>query len=223
MDSKKKIIAPTLIAILTLSVLVIGATYAYVAGGQNNSFGTYTISSSIPSVGSVSITAGSTLSMGLTLTQVQKPSANVTYYATNSGPSTTATGNQTIATVSAANAGTFSCDYTLNIKGNPITMASNSVGKGTGLFVLTVNYFNNTGASATATYDFNTAQTTAGQINSSSGVNLTGKITGITSSAPKTITGTLKFVNSSTIDQSTLAGTSATFTFTVTAFSCLAS
>jgi len=51
---------------------------------------------------------------------------------------------------------------------------------------------------------------------------VTGTLTGITSSASKSITAQLKVVNLKSVNQSAIADKNMTFTFTATAFSCTA-
>lgn len=209
MDNMKKVVFPTLIAVVFMLVLIVGATYAYVSVTSNNSFGTPTIKSSIPSIGSVTINKGTDLTLNLTLSQVQKPSSDVVYYATASGPSTQAT-SPVIATATVTGEGTFTCSYTISVSASG-ELFTNSVGLGGGLLYLTINGGTN-GASAT-THDFNTAW---------SNKTVTGTLTGITSGAAKTITAQLYYKNSATIDQTKLNGKSGTVTFTMTDFSCTA-
>ncbi len=217
----KKLIMPMVVAVTTLLLMVIGATYAYISVNATGNLSTFNITGSVPSVGSVAITAGSPLSMSLSLSQLQIGNAK-TYYASEHGVVTDPT-TSNVATITATGNGTFDCTYTINIKGDPHTMADNSVNKGTNLFVLIVYHYNSTnGHDIINTYDFNTLRTANGEINSSTGVNISGKVTGVKEGTPKYIKAQLKFVNSSSADQSSIAGTSAKFTFDVTAFSCTA-
>ena len=76
-EEKKKVLVPIVIGVLTLLVLVIGATYAYFAVGINNNFGTTTISASADDVGTVTLTnINSTLSMSLTAADMMHLSQN---------------------------------------------------------------------------------------------------------------------------------------------------
>ena len=77
-EEKKKIIVPIVIGVLTLLVLVIGATYAYFAVGINNNFGTTTISASADDVGTVTLTnINSTLSMSLTAADMMRQTGKI--------------------------------------------------------------------------------------------------------------------------------------------------
>ena len=72
-EEKKKVLVPIVVGVLTLLVLVIGATYAYFAVGINNNFGTTTISASADNVGTVTLTnINSTLSMSLTAADMMR-------------------------------------------------------------------------------------------------------------------------------------------------------
>lgn len=217
-ERKRKLILPMLVAIVTLGLLVVGATYAYIKVGTNINFGSNTITSTLPLTGSASITAGASISMSLSNIQVERKSYDEIYYASTNGITTDVT-TVNIATIQAS-IGSLNCTYTMNIKADPATMATQSEGLGSGLFVLTVNHYNDYGENKIETFDFHNNYTGSGQINNASGVNISGKVNGITVSNSKNITAQLKFVNSSTADQSKLANTSAKFTFKVTQFNC---
>ena len=207
MENNKKVIVPTIVAIITLVMLTVGATYAYFTVSATNSFGTKTITATTPSVGSVALSTGSNLTMTLTAAQMMKQSSDVTYYASPSGATTTAT-TANIGTAKVTGSGTFTCTYSLSVTDNDNSLYDafqSMTGKSTGQIVLTVN-----GTS----YDFNTASLFPQTIS--------GTMTGLTSSASQNITAQLKFVNKTSVDQSSLAGKSITLTFTVSNFSCTA-
>lgn len=207
MENNKKVIVPTIVAIITLVMLTVGATYAYFTVSATNSFGTKTITATTPSVGSVALSTGSNLTMTLTAAQMMKQSSDVTYYASPSGATTTAT-TANIGTAKVTGSGTFTCTYSLSVTDNDNSLYDafqSMTGKSTGQIVLTVN-----GTS----YDFNTASLFPKTIS--------GTMTGLTSSASQNITAQLKFVNKTSVDQSSLAGKSITLTFTVSNFSCTA-
>jgi len=204
----KKILVPTIIAVVTLVMLVVGATYAYFSVGTDNNFGTRTIQASAAEVGSVALATGSNLTMNLTAAQMMKSEGGSTYYASASGTTETAT-TATIGTATVTGAGTFTCTYELNVAAsgtkNMYTAFQGMTGKSSGQIVLTVN--------GTA-YDFNTASLFPKTIS--------GTMTGLTSAASQKITAQLKVVNSATVDQSALAGTDLTLSFTVSDFECTA-
>ena len=204
---KKKILLPTVIAVVTLIALVVGATYAYFSVATTNNFGTRTVTASAADVGSVALVAGSNLSMSLTAADMMNKGSDTIYYASASGKTTTLT-TANIATASVTGAGTFTCNYTLTVDDNTSSMYDafqNMSTKSAGQIVLSVN--------GTA-YDFNTSSLFPKTIS--------GTMAGLTASVSKNITAQLKVVNKTSIDQSDLAGTSITLTFKVTAFSCTA-
>lgn len=211
-SNKKKLMASAIVAVATLVVLTFGATYAYFTVNYSSSYTTRTAKATAASVGSVALTSGSNLTMSLTAAQMMKQASNVTYYATASGASTTAS-SPTIATAKVTGAGTFKCTYTLTVSksatNDMYTKFQAMAGKAAGQIVLTIN----NGGTAT-TMDFNTASLFPKTIS--------GTMTGLTSAASKTITAQLKVVNSSTVDQTALAGTDITINFAVSNFTCTA-
>ena len=219
----KKTLAFTIIAVSTLVVLVVGATYAYFSVTGTNNYGTKTITASAPSVGSVALASGSNLTMALTRAQMMKKSADTTYYASASGATTTAT-TATIATATVTGAGTFTCNYTINVAvsatNSMYTAFQNMTGKTAGQIVLTITPATGTATGTAQTYDFNSAN-----LFPSNALTISGAFTGITSSttaANRQITAQLKFVNKKDVVQDALEGTDITFTFTATAFTCTA-
>ncbi len=203
----KKILAPTIVAIVTLVVLTVGATYAYFMVGTTNNFSTRTAQATTPEVGSVALSSGSNLTMSLTAADMMKKGTDTTYYASASGKTTTAT-TATIGTAKVTGAGTFTCTYTLTVSDNDNSLYDTFQawsGKTAGQIVLNVNGTD---------YDFNTATLFPKTIS--------GTMTGLTSSASKTITASLKLVNKVDVDQSALAGQTITLSFAVSNFSCTA-
>ncbi len=209
----KKVLVPAIIAVMALVVLTVGATYAYFSISTSTSnYTTRTASASAASVGSVALASGTNLTMSVTAAQMMKGSSDITYYASSSGTTTTAT-TETIGTATVTGSGTYTCNYTLTVSATATTSMYTAfqgmTGKAAGQIVLTVN---NGGTSTTL--DFNTASLFPKTIS--------GTMTGLTSSASKTITAQLKLVNSSTVDQSALAGTDITLSFAVSGFTCTA-
>ena len=204
----KKILAPTLVAIATLVMLTVGATYAYFTVSTTNNFGTKTITATTPDIGSVALASGSNLTMTLTAADMMDKGADTTYYASASGKTTSAT-TANIGTATVTGAGTFTCTYNLSITDNDNSLydAFQSMStKSTGQIVLTVN--------GTA-YDFNTASLFPKNLTNLS-------LTGLKAGTPKNITAQLKLVNKTGVDQSALAGKTITLSFTVSNFSCTA-
>ena len=201
----KKIIVPTIIAVITLVMLTIGATYAYFTVSATNSFGTKTITATTPAIGSVALTSETNLTMNVTASQMMAGSSDITYYASSNGTTTTET-TATIGTAKVTGEGTFSCDYTLTIDDNSSSLydAFQSMStKSEGQIVLTVNGVE---------YDFNTSNLFPKTIS--------GTMNGLTSSKSQDITAQLKLVNKKSINQSALADKTLTLSFNVTNFKC---
>ncbi len=197
----KKILAPTIVAIVTLVVLTVGATYAYFMVGTTNNFSTRTAQATTPSVGTVTLAAGSNLY--LNLSRVNMMSANQgTYYAVTSSEGTASSTAQTatIATASVTGEGTFTCNYTLNAVYDGDLKEALTVA---GTAVLVVNGT-----------DYDVYSTTFPKT-------ISGTMTGLTSSASKTITAQLKFVNTNT-NQDALKGKTMTVSFAIASFNCVA-
>lgn len=201
----KKILVPTIIAIATLVIMTVGATYAYfVVSTDTSEFTTSTVKATTPEVGSVALSTGSNLY--LTLSRTNMTSANTgTYYAvTNSnGVSTkdTVVDPVAIATASVTGEGTYTCQYTLNVNTSGDLAAAVKSAAKTGVAVLKVG---------TQTYDLGSvaAPTT-----------VTGTLTGLTKTAPKTIDAQFYFVNTDA-NQAGLENKSVTFSFSAASFTC---
>lgn len=214
--NRKKALIPMFIAVLTLAVLAAGATYAYIQVQTYNNFGNPTITGTVPSIGSVAITTGTSLSLTTTRQGMMDENPTV-YYATPSGINTSDSNFQTIGTATVSGAGTFTCYYTLNVKGEG-ALLSNSQNKGAGLVTLEVK--SGTNGNTTETYDFNNDLT--GTVLSGNGVNLYGTFTDLTVSQSRTIEARFKLTNSANQDQTALNGTTGTITFTLSGLSCTA-
>ncbi len=202
----KKILVPTIIALITLVSLTVGATYAYFRVTTSKITQTSKISAELDDLGNVALTGKDDISISLTSSDMANKGSDITYYASANGKTTTST-TAIIATATAEGEGTFSCDYSIKIDDNTTSMYDafqKMSTKSTGQIVLNVN-----GTS----YDFNTSGLFPNTI--------TGTLTGITSANSKNITAQLKIVNKYNVDQSALAGTSLNLTFTVQKFECI--
>ena len=106
------------IGIISLLILVIGATYAYFAVGTTNNFGTRNALASSGNIGSVAISSNSVnLSMNLTLKDMMDQGSNVTYYASSSGTTTTNT-SETLGRIIASSTSesiVYKCNYTVTV------------------------------------------------------------------------------------------------------------
>lgn len=206
----KKILVPTIVAIVTLVVLTVSATYAYFMVNTNTEeFTTRTAEATTPTLGNVALTSGNNLSLLLTAADMMIKESDIIYYASASGKTTTAT-SETIGKATVNGEGTFNCDYTLTVSDNDNSLYDafqNWSGKTTGQIVLTVNGID---------YDFNTTNLFPKEIS--------GTFTGLTSSNPGIITASLKIVNKMDINQNDLAGKNITLTFGIKegSFSCTA-
>jgi len=200
----KKILVPTIIGITFLIMLIIGTAYAYFSVNTRYDFSA-SASATTPAIGSVVLQGtNQTLSMDLTRSDMMSNNAG-TYYASFNGKTKTPT-EEVIGVASVDGEGTYTCDYTIKIDDN-----SNSIydkfqsmtGKSEGQIVLTVNGVD---------YDFS--------ISNLFPKTISGTLSGISESTPQNITAGLKFVNSSSIDQSALTDSNITLSFTTESFSC---
>lgn len=198
---KKKILVPTIIAVLTLIVMVVGATYAYFSVATTNNFGTRTVTASAADVGSVALATGSNLYLNLSRVNMMQANTGTYYAVTDSAGTATKTATTAnIATATVTGSGTFTCNYTLSVAQSG-TMKNALTGVGTAILVV-----NGT--------EYDVYSTTFPKT-------ISGTMTGLTSEASQNITAQFKFVNTSS-NQDVLKGTNITLTFTATAFSCTA-
>lgn len=207
MKMNQKILFPSIIAIITLIILVSGATYAYMTVSTVNNSKTITGTATYPPMGAVAISSGTNLSLQLTRPLLMKMDTNKTYYATTNGtPSETQTA-PAIGVITVTGPGTFTCYYTLqvNMTGTLYDAFKNMNTKSDNQLILTINGQD---------YDFNS---TTDFVN---GFSITGSFSGLTQSSPKDITAQFRFVNRSDVIQDALADKNVTFTFTVPSFRC---
>lgn len=195
----EKVLLPSIIAVLTLIVLVAGATYAYFAVAVNQSgFSTRTVSASAADVGTVVIQSGGNLRLAVSAADMMNPaSADKPYYAvlkTNENQSVVPTRSEsqvapTIATVSTTSSNTFTC--TVN---------------------LVISYDNNDHGMITALTGMTSPEPTTGQLllkindqatpfdlftefTGHTSFNTSVTLTGITTGTSRDITAELKLVN----------------------------
>lgn len=203
---KQKILIPTLIVILVLVLMVVGATFAYFSVDIQNDSQVIKVNGNAQSVGNVSLSAGDNLKLILTAESMMNNNRNVNYYATIDGTPTTEENNVAIATAKVSGNGTMDCDYKINatIKAtNSMYDAFNRMNtKSKNQLVLKFDGVE---------YDF--YDTTFPK-------EIRGKISGINSETTKDILASFKVVNRSDIKQDALAGTDLTLSFAVTEFIC---
>lgn len=217
----KKILLPSILAVITLIVLVVSATYAYFAVETTNNFGTSTINASAESVGTPSLVGGNNLILEVSAVDMMNQANNVNYFATTTGEITTTQAEAPIiGTASVTGNGTFNCSYTLNIAASSTgtsmltrLKAMTSPKPTTGQLILTVNGTN---------YDLYSQNVP---------ITYNGTFTGLTAGSgnEQYIRAQLKLVNlhgenGNLVSQSQndLANTDVTLTFTITAFTCTA-
>lgn len=111
----KKVVLPAILGVIALIVLTVGATYAYfTVSSLTTGFTRRTVKAQAPEVGNVALASGSNLSITLTAEQMMKGTNDITYYASSSGVTTTAT-TENIGVATVTGAGTFNCEYKLNV------------------------------------------------------------------------------------------------------------
>ena len=203
----KRVIIPIIISVATLILLTVGATYAYFSVNTTNNFGTKTITTSAESVGNVALSTGNNLILDLTAKDMMNQGSDLAYYASSSGKTTTPT-IEKIGTATVTGEGMYNCTYKLTMNDNSNSMYDVFQGmntKSAGQIILTVNG---------TEYDFNTSGLFSKEIS--------GTMYGLTSDEARDITASLKIVNKTIVDQTALAGSNITITFSATAFECSA-
>ena len=195
----KKIYVPLIVGAFLLLMVVIGATYAYFLVGT--SYGEYTtnITLETESLSAVSLKAGTSLNLKLSAVDMMRQDEDVVYYATEDGTPQTEENVLPLATILSVDDNTYSCNYTLNIAYSG-DMKEAITGEGTAILnIAGVDY---------DVYSTEFPKTISGTLN------------GLSSSNPQSINGSLRIINLEGTDQSAMAGTKMTFTFTATEFDC---
>jgi len=111
MENNKKILVPTIVAVVTLVLLVFGATYAYFTIGSTNNFGTKDLSATVEDMAGAVVLSQETdtLSLNVTRTMMSKDNKWTAYYASGSYIPAS------IAKISVAGDGTYKCDYKVTV------------------------------------------------------------------------------------------------------------
>lgn len=227
----KKVVLPTIIAVVTLIALVAGATYAFFAVGTTDNFGTTTINATAASVGTVAVASTNSLKLAVSaVDMMNNGTSDINYFAV---PTTETSKNYdtptqatapTIGTATVTGNGTFNCQYTLQVTpsstGTSMLTALKAMSGDeptTGQLILTVNGTD---------HDLFNESLTNGKFEFS------GSFTGIKQGTPGAITAQLKLVNKYTAtetyngytnsekiahSQNDLAGTDLTLTFAIKA------
>ena len=151
----KKVVLPTIIAVVTLIALVAGATYAFFAVGTTDNFGTTTINATAASVGTVAVASTNSLKLAVSAVDMMNNGTSDIYYfavpttetSKNYDTPTQATA-PVIGTATVTGNGTFNCQYTLEVTPSSTSDGTNMLTKlkamtspkpTTGQLILTVN------------------------------------------------------------------------------------
>ena len=199
--------------LVTLLLLVLGASYAYFAVTTVNNFGTSTINAQAGNIGTVTLNGNSAqLNMSLTALDMVQGNSDITYYASSSGKTTTPT-EEVIGTASVSptsDTNTYHCTYTLSVThsgtNDMYTVFSGATNKSAGQIILTINGVD---------YDFNDGWPTSNQVSGSFYIKGT---------QTKNITAGLRIINDSEINQNYLANTDISISISLVnnSFSCTA-
>ena len=208
---KKNTMLLTVIAVATLLVAVVGATFAYFTVSADSTTATTSVVTKVEAVGTVAVADGSDLKLDITAAQMSETlKGAATYYATASGtPVASEPAATTVATFTAAAIAdedvTYSCTFNYKVTSDA-TEKQAAVLNATGAS----SYKLSTNGTFTLSED---EYTLAG--NSTTG---TGTLT-ITDGGTATI-GAVAFLKNTNDPQNDLAGATITTTFEVTGFAC---
>ena len=203
----KNMVIPTALMVITLVVLALGAAYAYFTVSTSNGVSTMKVTTTVESVGIASLAHGSNLQLHLTNDDMMKKNDNIIYCATIDGVPSTEKNEVAIATASINGNGTMNCTYELlaSITGEKnMYDAFQRMGKNktSNQLILSVDGKD---------YDFN--DTSFPSI-------ITGTLEGLKEENTKNIMASFRVVNRSDINQSELAATDLTISFSVNKFEC---
>ena len=204
MENNKKIIVPTIVAVVTLILLVFGATYAYFTVGTTNNFGTKELNANIQDMAASVVLeqVESTLSLDVTRAMMSEDNAGTTYYA--SGSSTPAN----IAKMSVAGEGRYACDYTLSVTKSASSSENDLYEAIQGMSQM----YGNASLILNGThYDFYTSYLFP--------LTYSGTMYNITKDTPQYITANISIRNANS-NQNALKGKDITLTIAVTEFDC---
>ena len=203
----KKIMVSAIIGIGVLVLLVLGATFAYFVVPVKNNFTKTNASSKIDSIGTVTLSPGSDISMEITSGQMMQMDTDVAYYGSSEGTTEEET-SEIIATASVSGNGVFNCTYDLvmNATGtNNMYDAVQGMSDKEGQLILTVNGVR---------YDFSTTNLFPKTIS--------GEMLGLTEGVNQELTAQLKLINKTGTEQNALIGTDINITFELQNFECSA-
>ena len=195
---KKKLLVPILVGVVTLGVLVVGATFAYFTVATTSSFGTRKATVTAESVGTVAVAAGNDLSLTVSRVQMGEANKGNVYYATGDNIS-----SGTLGTVTVTGEGMYSCDYTMSITLSGTMLSSIKDDRNTILYVNDIPY---------DIYTYKDAGT----------ITLNGTINGLVQATPQRIKGNIAIFNTEKDQSSELAGKTISASIKVTGITCTA-
>lgn len=204
--NNKKIAIPLIIIIITLVVLVMGATYAYFSNGTLLDGNAIKVDTTAESVGVATLSSGKNLILELRPKDMMQSSETINYYATLDGIPSTEENSEIIATASVKGNGVMNCQYKLyasiTANNNMYTAFKNMNSKSRDQLVLTVDGIQ---------YDF---------YDVTFPMTISGTIEGIKEGTSKDIYASFMLANRSDIDQEDLKATDLKITFSVNQFKC---
>lgn len=205
MENKNKAIA-TIVAVVFLIALVIGASAAYFGIWTLKDYKSDAITALSEKTGTIAIiSTNNNMSINLTREDMKRTESDIVYYASSNGKTTIET-TEAIATTQTIENGEYNCKYTLNVEATNSSLYSafqNMAEKTAGQIVLTIDG---------KEYDFSAENLFPLQIN--------GKLTNVTKYNPKNIYAQLKVVNTARENQSEFAGKPLELTFSIERFTC---
>ena len=205
-NKNKKFLVSTIIGVLSMVIVVVGATYAYFTVGVQNNFTETKVSSKFEKVGTVSLLPETTeMTLNLTIDDMLLKDDYVEYYGTKDG-ATTIQSSEVIAKASVSGEGIFNCTYQITMSAtgeNNMYDAVQSMDYPIDNVILWVDGVE---------YDFATENLFPKTVS--------GKINGLTEGISHDIVAQLKIINSRGTNQDVLKGTDIDITFNINNFSC---
>lgn len=203
--NNKKVIISTIIMVIVLVFLIVGASYAYFTSTVSNDSKTTNANVNTSAASTATLVSKDNLSLNLTREQMMNKGKNVTYYATTTGNPSTSETNVIIGVASVSGQDKMECDYSLALSysgtNNMITAFSNMADKSDNQIILNVDGV-----------DYDIFKTKPSIIN--------GTIKDLSSSSSKNIFASFRIVNRTDKNQTALSGTDITISFNMSKFTC---
>lgn len=211
---KKNTMLLTVIAVATLLVAVVGATFAYFSVTATNNATNTTVTGSAESMGAITLTTNtSALKLNLDATQMAQAKNGTSYYATVDGTASTTANSFDLATASVADGDTkYDCEYSYKVTASITTAVTDGSDDD-----ITVDFAGDSITSAKKSYTLKEILA-AGD----TGVEIAGKFTQLTAGTDQKITVSSKLTNVNE-EQNGLAGNGYTITLAPSStFTCTA-